>query len=202
MAHATNPVGPSAVGQGETPVVATASAPYATAGTETGDTTNVVSASYVKGAYNDAIAAVNKVAESVNDVASDVDNLSSDLSNLSSYVNNDIEDEIADKQDVLVSSNNRSIRTEVMSGSFSGLAEILIGDNENEYVVASEDISRILTDGETGEALDDILISAGTTMQLIRDAGTELKSDIGSKRVNAVTTWGSSNTTKLELVNQ
>ena len=61
MAHATDPVGPSAVGQGETPVIATVSAPYATAGAETGDTTNVVSASYVKGAYNDAIAAVNKV---------------------------------------------------------------------------------------------------------------------------------------------
>ena len=61
VAHATNPVGPSAVGQGETPVVATANAPYATAGAETGDTTNVVTASYVKGAYNDAIAAVNKV---------------------------------------------------------------------------------------------------------------------------------------------
>jgi len=61
MAHATDPVGPSAVGQGETAVVATASAPYATAREETGDTTNVVSASYVKGAYNDAIAAVNKV---------------------------------------------------------------------------------------------------------------------------------------------
>ena len=61
MAHATDPVGPSAVGKGETPVVATANAPYKTAGAETGDTTNVVSASYVKGAYNDAIAAINKL---------------------------------------------------------------------------------------------------------------------------------------------
>jgi len=61
MAHATDPVGPSAVAQGATPVVATANAPYAIATPETGDTTNVVSASYVKGAYNDAIAAVNKV---------------------------------------------------------------------------------------------------------------------------------------------
>lgn len=61
VAHATDPVGPSAVPSGGTAVVATASAPYATATAETGDTTNVVSASYVKGAYNDAIAAVNKV---------------------------------------------------------------------------------------------------------------------------------------------
>ena len=59
MAHATDPVGPAHVNSGA--VVATAPAPYATALEETGDTTNVVSASYVKGAYNDAIAAVNKV---------------------------------------------------------------------------------------------------------------------------------------------
>ena len=52
-------VGPSAASG--TPVVATASAPYATASAEDGDSTTVVSASYVKGAYNDTIAAVNKV---------------------------------------------------------------------------------------------------------------------------------------------
>ena len=59
MAHATDPIGPAHVNSGA--VVATASAPYATATEQTGDTTTVVSASYVKGAYNDAIAAVNKV---------------------------------------------------------------------------------------------------------------------------------------------
>ena len=68
MAHAAKTaddhpvsVGPSAVPWGGTPVVATARAPYATATEETGDTTNVVSASYVKGAYNDTIAAVNRL---------------------------------------------------------------------------------------------------------------------------------------------
>jgi hypothetical protein len=58
MANA-DPIGPSAASG--TPVLATASAPYATATVENGDTTNVVSASYVKGAYNNAIAAINKV---------------------------------------------------------------------------------------------------------------------------------------------
>jgi len=61
MAHATDPVGPAHVNSGA--VVATAPAPYAIATPETGDTTNVVSASYVKGAYNDAIAAINNVNE-------------------------------------------------------------------------------------------------------------------------------------------
>ena len=55
-------VGPAAATGGPNNwFVATASAPYATASTETGDSTTVVSASYVKGAYNDLIAAVNKV---------------------------------------------------------------------------------------------------------------------------------------------
>jgi len=63
VAHATDPIGPAHVNSGA--VVATASAPYATAREETGDTTNVVSASYVKGAYNDAIAAINKVVDDI-----------------------------------------------------------------------------------------------------------------------------------------
>jgi len=59
FAAKADPIGPAHVNSGA--VVATASAPYAIAGEETGDTTNVVSASYVKGAYNDAISAINKV---------------------------------------------------------------------------------------------------------------------------------------------
>jgi hypothetical protein len=58
MAKADN-VGPAAASG--TPVVATSNAPYATVGAVNGDTTHVVTASYVKEAYNDAIAAVNKV---------------------------------------------------------------------------------------------------------------------------------------------
>jgi len=58
MANADN-VGPSAASG--TPVIPTANAPYATVGAVNGDTTHVVTASYVKEAYNDTIAAVNKV---------------------------------------------------------------------------------------------------------------------------------------------
>jgi hypothetical protein len=58
MANADN-VGPSAASG--TPVIATANAPYAIVDTVNGDTNHVVTASYVKEAYNDTIAAVNKV---------------------------------------------------------------------------------------------------------------------------------------------
>ena len=59
-AHA-DPVGPAAVPANGTPVVATANAPYVTQTPTAADATHIASTAYVKGAYNDAIAAVNKV---------------------------------------------------------------------------------------------------------------------------------------------
>ena len=54
-------VGPSAVPANGTPVVATASAPYVTVTPSAADESHIATTAYVKGAYNDAIAAVNKV---------------------------------------------------------------------------------------------------------------------------------------------
>lgn len=45
----------------EHPVIADAESPYQTAQILPGDTTNIVTASYVKEAYNDTIAAINRV---------------------------------------------------------------------------------------------------------------------------------------------
>ena len=59
-AHA-DPVGPAAVPANGTAVVATASAPYVTQTPTAADAAHIASTAYVKGAYNDAIAAVNKV---------------------------------------------------------------------------------------------------------------------------------------------
>ena len=59
--HADPTVGPAAVPTNGTPVVATASAPYVTQTPTADDATHIASTAYVKGAYNDAIAAVNKV---------------------------------------------------------------------------------------------------------------------------------------------
>ena len=63
-AHATDPVtpvGPSAVPANGTAVIATASAPYVTITPGADDDKHIASTKYVIGAYNDAIAAVNKV---------------------------------------------------------------------------------------------------------------------------------------------
>ena len=61
-ANATDPV--VAVGPAHAlsnPVVATANAPYVTVTPSTADESHIATTAYVKGAYNDAIAAVNKV---------------------------------------------------------------------------------------------------------------------------------------------
>ncbi len=60
-AHATDPsVGPAQY-SGNSPVIATAYGPYQTASIGEHDDEHIATTAYVKGAYNDTIAAVNKV---------------------------------------------------------------------------------------------------------------------------------------------
>jgi len=58
-------VGPAEY-SGNNPVVATGYAPYATAEITNANKQQIASTAYVKGAYNDTIAAVNKVHDTVN----------------------------------------------------------------------------------------------------------------------------------------
>lgn len=63
-AWADNPVvsvGPATVPSNETAIVATANPPYQTLIPSNDDKQHIASTAYVKGAYNDAIAAVNKI---------------------------------------------------------------------------------------------------------------------------------------------
>ena len=168
MAHATNPVGPSAVGQGETPVVATASAPYATAGAETGDTTNVVSASYVKGAYNDAIAAVNKV-------------------------NADKQGKLKN-----ISTNNEISATVLSGPGIGDIADASMnGDDEDAAMRTDVEFMLNIDLDDTlisaGTVLD-MFNRAGIKLREARDSIFELS----IKRVNAVTTWGNDTPTQLQ----
>ena len=93
---------------------------YGRVNIDTADQEHIATTAYVKGAYNSAIAAVNKV----NDT----------LSSLNSFVNNDIEDEIAGKQDMLVDMQGLEMSGEVADANFfinrldnpSGLAGYLV----------------------------------------------------------------------------
>jgi len=74
MPFTANATGPTSIDP-EDAVYADYTGPYETAELLPGDTTNVVSASYVKGAYNDAIAAINTVVEAVDEKQSQLQNI-------------------------------------------------------------------------------------------------------------------------------
>lgn len=67
-------VGP-AQDDSDNPVMATHNGPYVLATPEDGDSTTVVSASYVKGAYNDAIMAINRLKDLYSDDWSEINNI-------------------------------------------------------------------------------------------------------------------------------
>ena len=80
-ANATDPIGPAAVPSNGTAVVATANPPYQTVTVGANDNSHIASTAYVKGAYNDAIAAVNRVA---GQLGSDMSVLNAEISAVSS----------------------------------------------------------------------------------------------------------------------
>jgi len=205
VANATDPVGPSAVPSGGTAVVATVSAPYQTAAPANGDSTTVVSASYVKGAYNDAIAAVNKV------------NNDKQAKLISEETGNNVETTVVGDffiNDVFVQAREANyFDSSVMnygrdklvtaSGVLMGLKqtqnflqeklqEKLMDGNENaidSYVYNADEFYNNLTDsGMNVEDFDNNLVTAGGVVQAFQDY-----------TVKAVSTWGSNNTTNVHL---
>ena len=176
-AHA-DPVGPAAVPANGTAVVATASAPYVTQTPTAADATHIASTAYVKGAYNDAIAAVNKVANTVDG-----------------------------KQAQLVNAgNNNAMYNKVLGDVRTGLGTMLIDGEDDEYAAMADDIAVYLSDGASSNP-DEILISTGAVFNIIREAGQYLKDEIdtvessasdmqtalNNKRVEIYTTWENDN---------
>lgn len=73
-ANASNRIGPANIDT-EDAVYSDYPGPYETAEILPGDATQVVSASYIKGAYNDTIAAINTVVEAVDEKQSQLQNI-------------------------------------------------------------------------------------------------------------------------------
>ena len=98
-AMADNPVvsvGPAAVPSNGTAVIATANPPYQTLTPTNDDKSHIASTAYVKGAYNDSIAAVNKVAHHLE----------------ANYA--DLDEQIGGKQDALYNENGDYIDAEIV----------------------------------------------------------------------------------------
>ena len=131
---------------GDSPVVATVTAPYQTATIGEHDDEHIATTAYVKGAYNDAIAAVNKVDSQFNDMQGQL-------------MNNDTE---------------RSMESDVF-GASSFVNDVLDGEDA------------------VGHWEETLVSAAGVW------AGIDHQLD--KKRVDIYTTWGSNDTTQVQLSN-
>ena len=168
-----DPVGPAAVPSNETPVVATASGPYQTAQIGNNDGEHIASTAYVKGAYNDAIAAVNKV--------------NSDKQN--QLINSALDQHMASGV--------------VGADDVSSIVDNLLYGPNNEITARYQTIAANTTNGETtdldevlisAKAILNTIRKAGQTVQDNVEYNI-----IENKRVTARDTWGSNHTTKVML---
>ena len=140
---------PAAVGVNGTVNRAATSGPYQTASIGEHDDEHIATTAYVKGAYNDAIAAVNKV-------------------------DDDKQAKLINGQN-----NNNILPKVVTGSGFNGLGTALLTqlgtahpDTVAGYAAATEEIAYDLTGvHNNAAALDDTLISAGTVMQWMREVG-------------------------------
>ena len=138
---------PAAVGANGTVKKAAATGPYQTATIGEHDDEHIATTAYVKGAYNDAIAAVNKV---------------------------DSEKQVKLKSLNVSNGSEQDIEPRVMGSGFN-ISNYLLGSGTaypDEYAAMTEDIAYELTGvHDNAAALNDTLISAGTVMQWLSETG-------------------------------
>ena len=156
-------VGPAAVPSNGTAVVATANPPYQTLTPTNDDKSHIASTAYVKGAYNDSIAAVNKVADTVSD-------LSDTVVSLSDHVHFDVEGEINDledtKQDKLYNHlTDEYIGTNVVGSNDEAISAIIQTQGNMDYSMAVQVMLPSL-EQELGIDYGDSLITAEAAIKL------------------------------------
>ena len=117
-------VAPAAATQQNPAPTTNASAPYGRVNIDTADQNNVASTAYVQGAYNSAIAAVNKVDSSTK---SALDN----------------------KQNKLVSPSGDSIETYVLDGpTGDDIIRTVLQDNDNDAIFQDAELAKMLLSAE------------------------------------------------------
>ena len=185
-AHATDPVvavGPAHASSN--PVVATANAPYVTVTPTQADESHIATTAYVKGAYNDAIAAVNNVANNVSALTNEMD----------------------DKQDKLMNmeSTPQPISNNVVSsdvwGSMEDIGQELARQGSQGLQVTQDEFNVMVEDMgyDIGADLDATLPTTETVYKLIRGASSGIYRDIRDQRVDIYTTWDTDATTQVQL---
>ena len=185
-AYATGPA--TYDGNPDNATYADSGGPYETATINAGDSTTVVSASYVKGAYNDAIAAINTLVDRVTlDEDETQERLYTTVNDEDSNMNSEV------KQDV-----STATATDLVSGSAVNAA---IGTKQDKLYYTNTkggpgvNSIPIYVDAEIRKSSD--TLSSTDNTHLV-SAGA-VATTIASKRISAVTTWGDDTATQLTL---
>ncbi len=191
---------PSAADNNHPAPTTQAYAPYGRIDIDTADQEHIATTAYVKGAYNSAIAAVNKVRDEMRDGEY---NLRSTL-----------EEGMDAKQDKLTGLESQDAISTMVFDDDSGVGTALLQAYNEEYAAMREDIGRVLQ--ADSDNPDNALISAGAVFDIVRDAGTVLQGNINTvqssvtnvqtalnnKRVEIYTTWNNDNAkTQVAFVN-
>ena len=175
MADPVVSVGPAAVPSNGTAVIATANPPYQTSTVvDPDDKQHIASTAYVKGAYNDAIAAVNKVAD--------------DVSELTYFVNNDL-------QYAIVTSDNNNVVSDLAlsAGDLGNFGtEVLYHTNDVSWY--NNELTRVGI--KVGASAAESLMTTEAVLQLARDLAKHINIKLDNKRVEIYTTWDNDNATR------
>ena len=215
-ANATDPIGPAAVPSNGTAVVATANPPYQTVTVGANDNSHIASTAYVKGAYNDAIAAVNKVDSEKQD------KLESPDSDEPVYVG-DAGETFARTDDYVRGGGDSDLQ-----GAYEELATVAgvvqavkagtdyIGEYKQDKLEGGtpgepvdvvlkqidfmEDVSvGVMYDNNSNNNLDSYEYT--NSLSSVAGVAAAIKAGINIKRVDVYTTWDSNDTTQVALSN-
>ncbi len=148
MANAAIPAGETGLAAGATGVnVAAGGAYYAGKSITDADRAATASAAYVKGAYNDAISAVNKVAEQTSNIASNTyskDQVDAALNGKQDLANSNITQEVADAHSSLTAGANVAGNLASVAGVAEGAAAAIatygniVTHNVSEFATAEQ----------------------------------------------------------------
>lgn len=224
-AHATDPVGPAAVPSNGAAVVATATPPYQTLTVSNDDKQHIASTAYVKGAYNDTIAAVNKVDNTKQAKLTNADN------------NHNIETTVIGTNDVAVGALYQQQGVSAVDEIMTMLADIHeeLGINYNDSLISAAAVMKLV--GIINESKQQTLNARGGTIdpyvatsmseysssngnnqlfttngvisaidsiagEMIYQATSNMATDLSNKRVEIYTTWDNDNAkTEVAFVN-
>ena len=207
------------------PAVSDYDPPYALAEPTQADQGHIATTAYVKGAYNDAITAVNTLADihvaDYNELDGSISSVQSDVSDLSDAVDGKQDklrvvgmgprgDQSADiSTDVLFSLNGTITDLQLATASAvkNAIDSRLIIPSTNPEIGVIQMSNQVVTNlssvNNANQLVNGVAVKNAITdiNSTIENAITDINSTIGNKRVQIYTTWGGNGTAEVAFIN-